>query len=494
MDLNKKEKFIKEVLSNENHDLDTHALWKNIQPKVESKDKDRRWIIFFFLGALAMGAVWGLFNWMGQETSQMQSVDNTAPVEIESPATSKAETKDLSEYKLESNETSQSITSNVNEETISITTQLDPIRTSNNSIETNEVERAKLSLESDTGSQNDNIEIASNLENSLANQTMAFEAITIQESDRGENVEVMQSITSENENEDDITLASSEEGSSNLFITLSSIESIQGVGIQTKRLIDNYPQEAEVIKPHRNYDWIPFIQFHGGLIKTSTQSEFVSVDPTLNASAFDKEGGVFGYSTCLNLGWERNDGWYYGLGLDYTQSAVRYQNIESVLETESSLGVNAIYINRNGQTTNIPGTVSESTITNYNVSWYRQHRHINFEILIGKRIIGAGRFSLLADAGLMYGVSQSATGYDFVDSALNGFRKFQPGEENAYEGSGNMKLRSAISFNYNLNQFAIGLQALYRHDLNGITKSSNFYKTRNTDFGMRLGLTYYPNW
>ena len=103
------------------------------------------------------------------------------------------------------------------------------------------------------------------------------------------------------------------------------------------------------------------------------------------------------------------------------------------------------------------------------------------------------RFGVSADAGLMYAITQSHNGYYFTD-ATNGFAKFENGDPNPYTQSGNMKFRSTLSLNYNLNQFSLGLQALYRIDLNGLTESNNFYKTRNTDFGLRLGLTYYPKW
>ncbi|NNE27098.1 MAG: hypothetical protein HKN09_09665 [Saprospiraceae bacterium] len=471
MDLNKKEKFIKEALTQENHDLDTHALWNDIQPRVESREKDRKWILFFFLGALSMGLVWMLFSWYGQETDIALNAHNASTDPSRSYA---AQAQDVNNG---APETYAALNSNADQSTadatsFSETTELSDVDiveinhkdASKARYATSELVEAKIENEGSLGS----TDITASYSNDINPNSQSPSSNTVK---NGVSISPGQL----------------------QILTLSRIDPLDPIGIQSVGLLEIDPHHAEVIIPHRNYDWLPFIQWHAGVIKTNSISEIIASDAILNGNVFGKESGVYGYSSTFNLGWERNDGWYYGLGIDYTQSSIRYQNTESVIELGSSLGVNAIYVDRNGQTTTISGELMENTLTNYNINWYRQHRHINFEVFMGKRLIDFGHFSLSADAGLLYGIVQQHNGYYFEDS-FNGFMKFENGEDNIYADSGNMKLRSTLALNYNLNHFSFGIQALYRHDLNGITKSNNFYKTRNTDFGIRLGLTYFPKW
>lgn len=241
--------------------------------------------------------------------------------------------------------------------------------------------------------------------------------------------------------------------------------------------------------PVNSVAWRPFFGLHSGLNTHSSTITPQSGD-IMDISQFDNEVALLGLTSDVYVGMENSDGWRWSLGLEHSRIVNRFAR--SVPDTIVTLvpGVVTSKIDDEGNVNHEIGDVKHTTITHYQVRWHRVHDQINLHLNVGKRLVEFGRWKVFGDAVLSRGLWSRHSGYYFEEGS-NNIKKFEAVDQHPYASTG-FSVGLNLDVEYTFDQFSISLRPFTRMGLGQMTKNTNYYQIKNSQYGVQLGIVYRP--
>jgi len=160
------------------------------------------------------------------------------------------------------------------------------------------------------------------------------------------------------------------------------------------------------------------------------------------------------------------------------------------IEQTLIVGVETTSIDRDGNETNEAGNLLQTTISEVDIEWYRNHDFVNIDAVVGRRLFRKGKFSLWGDASAGYNFLAKHNGYFFEENET-GIQKFEEGQTNPYQRQ-NLTIGGQLSLEYEIGKFSLGLASFYKKALSPMTTGNNYYQTKNSHYGIKLGIVYRP--
>ena len=249
------------------------------------------------------------------------------------------------------------------------------------------------------------------------------------------------------------------------------------------------PSTPIVVEPTQKKVWLPYFAISGGV--NFHQSEVSSSsNEEIDLNQFSNEKPVIGFSSRFKLGIEENTGWRIGLGISHLRLASQFSQNETVISSQEIPGTVATKIDDEGNVTNISGNLTQTTINNYNIQWFRVHDLLNLEINVGKQIFQKGKFSMSSEAHIAKNIWSSHQGYYFSEGDET-ITKFNSGDDSPYVNSG-YSVGFGIDVEYRFSRCGLTIHPYYNLGLNSMTDEANYYQIKNSQYGIQLGIVYRP--
>ncbi len=467
--LNNKEEKIKDILGGLEIDIDTNDLWQNIESELPPSKKKRR-IGFILLSGLValllLGLTWGILS----------NDDNHVETQTSSNTTSNDKILVQNEKK------------NSNTQTNLITTQKE---SSNHLIPTN---AANTNIANGTQIKNT---IVSNVEitNSKIEESNVVEKNT--------NFKSTHSILNESKVTDtthDFVLALNDEilkTESEIAATQDQRDLLLGIDftptlsnqlfeITNRKQVETSPN---LIQPLSDFGRQLILQVRLGANQNRTSISNLNSIGEFNASEFDFERDRLGFSGSFAIGVE-NKGWRFLAGISYHQNVSTYERNDVLIVKDPVSGIESYKIASDGTISSQNGTTTITSARDNEISFHRQHRAIDFQATIGKRLWSFKGFVLMADAGFGINTFTESTGY-YIDDKAFGFTKISD-STHPYKVNTHWNAIASLELGYDFGKTRIGISPFVRYNPNSITEQTHFYQLKNSQVGMQLSLTYSP--
>ena len=467
--LNNKEEKIKDILGGLEIDIDTNDLWQNIESELPPSKKKRR-IGFILLSGLValllLGLTWGILS----------NDDNHLETQTSSNTTSNDKILVQNEKK------------NSNTQTNLITTQKE---SSNHLIPTN---AANTNIANGTQIKNT---IVSNVEitNSKIEESNVVEKNT--------NFKSTHSILNESKVTDtthDFVLALNDEilkTESEIAATQDQRDLLLGIDftptlsnqlfeITNRKQVETSPN---LIQPLSDFGRQLILQVRLGANQNRTSISNLNSIGEFNASEFDFERDRLGFSGSFAIGVE-NKGWRFLAGISYHQNVSTYERNDVLIVKDPVSGIESYKIASDGTISSQNGTTTITSARDNEISFHRQHRAIDFQATIGKRLWSFKGFVLMADAGFGINTFTESTGY-YIDDKAFGFTKISD-STHPYKVNTHWNAIASLELGYDFGKTRIGISPFVRYNPNSITEQTHFYQLKNSQVGMQLSLTYSP--
>ncbi len=243
------------------------------------------------------------------------------------------------------------------------------------------------------------------------------------------------------------------------------------------------------IKPLKSTFWLPYYALSSG-INTHKSKIYSNSSEALDFAQFENEKPLLGLSSDIRFGLENENGWRFGISLNYARLVNRFTQIEADTIINNVSGNISSKIDDDGNITHVGGTLIQTSITNYNLNWHRKHDFINVQLNVGKRIFGGEKFSIYTDAIVSKNIWSRHSGYYFTEG-INTINRFSSNESNPYQNAG-YNVGLSMDLEYKLSKISIFLRPFAKVGLNNITQNSNYYQIKNSQYGAQLGIVYRP--
>lgn len=474
-DLNNIEQELKNAAQGITFDLDTSEIWANVEPELPPVDNKRRPIWW-----MTAGIIIGLLI----SVSIVISISPTSPTNALEGK--KLITTEHSTHNISHNPTSESA------HPISIASTLEPIKKSKNkrssSNSTHQITSQNISNSQDleattsTSLNNAKTDYITHSQSKIYNDEHHYPeenyGTEIGKTIPGSNSLILKPVIQKP------ILSYSERKEISLVSLLATKREI--LSIYSNIDIDyNLP----LIEPVNVSSWSPMIMFWTGIGQPNNSITSFG-NEAIDLSQFAKETPLIGLTNGLSFGKENTHGWRWSIGLEYSRLTSRYTNNDQQIEMDILNTDESFNIDKNGNTTGNSGTLNVTTVTDYDIKWHRNHEYLTIKMGIGKEIARMNKWSISTDIYGGYNVWSRHNGYYFQEDA-QGITKFNNGENNPYVNQG-MSIGSRISLTYQIKNFSIGLSPFANMNLQSTTKSTNYYKMKNSHYGIQLGVVYRP--
>ncbi len=475
--LNPKERELKELLQNASFELDTNAIWNSIEHRVPTKkDKNRVAIwwwsigVFLIVGLVSVG--WFLGNdeqHAGSNAAQVET--NNSINEIHASNINKNE---------ELNSPAEYLKNDLSSD-LKLINQDSEIKIIEQTLESNLRNAQGLNYETlsedRTPSQNINNVVFSRV---VAKSLMPRESIN---DDR-------------QSNKSNIVLEESKIVSEVLepvFINLLSSSAAELSYKRNQLILSTDLAPLSLIEPVQEKNYMSFVSFGIGTNKNISTYKAINSTGEFRPEILQKEAGQWGLSADLLYNIQNKSAWTLGLGISYDMNVSRYLDLgENIIQT-NSIGDVEIDIDSDGTITPLTGELTQTTVDNANIQWYRQHHNVDAQIRIGKKLWNANRWSVDVDGGVLYNIYSRSSGYYFEDTA-EGLVKFKSSENHPYKKRQGFKTQVGFQLTYALSNVDLGFRTSYRYNPSSILEKNHFYELKNSQLGIQISVAYRPNW
>ena len=479
MELNNKEKKIKQVLSDVNYDIDTDFLWKEVSQELDDTKKRRRlWFIpFFLLGGL--GLAYLTSNYALTPKSEVSLLNTSAVNPMKKSVNQNMNSEGL--VKQEQNQEKSIAENNKDQKNILPSNQITKTKEQLKSTDNKSEVRKIQTTNSSTNDTKVNLSALTNSANS--NQ----EKLTKENTG-----EIFKSPTTINTSNLSKGLTTITKDDKKEFITLDGIKKLFSSSIAINNALTEINEEKlEMIDINKNVPNRWSVTIGAGAIQNITTSNTLNGEQLNNY--FDKEVALPGISTTLQLGLQTKNNWRIFGGLDYAQLVTQFRNqdIESsvgLVDIDNQAGIDSSnnYIESNGNLT------TESLIEN-DVQWHRYQHSINVELGVSKDLFAPSKFIVAPTFSLIQNLRTINSGYYFQEEAPN-FIKFEKNEENPYRKNTGLKTQLALNLGYGFKGFDLSINTAWRNPLQALTEQTNFYQTKNSQLSIQARVNYLLNW
>lgn len=244
-----------------------------------------------------------------------------------------------------------------------------------------------------------------------------------------------------------------------------------------------------MIEPLNKTSWLPYYVLSSGVNMHRTNI-YNNATEGLDLTQFENERPLLGISSDFHLGFENNNGWRFGFGLNYNRIVTGFSLIESDTIIGEIEGSPSSKIDDEGNISYLEGTVLQTSIINYDLNWHRKHDILNAQLSIGKRIFKTGKLSMFTDASVGKSIWSNHSGYYYTEGNKS-ITKFESNENNPYSNAG-YNVGLSMDVEYQINKISISFKPFAKMSLNSITQNSNYYQLKNSLYGIQLGIVYRP--
>jgi len=491
MELNNKEKKVKQVLSDINYDIDTDFLWKEVSQELDNTNKRRKlWFIPLFFIAV-IGVAYLALNY------QLTPINTVSELQTDTITANQAQninTPSNGSYEEAEKETTETIDKEINRKAqIRNTKEANTQSISDNGI-TFQKNNEKVSTKTELKKSSNTTATKKSQSLQTINEKNSSEQTTNNVSERTSNVtEFNQQNLTTNRN---IKTAPPKSliNDAKLVqpLSLFGIDKIQASAFATERnpwLISEENLASIEIKKPRSNRW--FLSIGAGAIQNiSTVNTAPSEFPT---DYFNKEMALPGINASLQLGIQTRSNWRIFGGVDYAQLVTRFTNNE--LETvDGTLAIeNQQSIDPSSALQSGAGSLATQAVIENDLQWHRHHKSWNVELGISRNLFAQSKFIVAPAFSLVQNLVSAHSGYYFTEQAPY-FNKFTNNEKNPFRKNTGLKTQLALDLGYKLKGFEVSIHTAWRNPLQSITEQTNFYQTKNSQLSIQARVNYLLNW
>ena len=464
MELNNKEKKIKQVLTDVNFDIDTDFLWKEVSQELDKEKKKRRFFWILPLLGLALASFFLIDN--------IKLIDNNSEVDNKIISEfSVTETSGAKSNKDHSNSISDF--KNIQENKTSVKTKnTDLPKTSNSKNDELSYSKTINNFRKTTSTSNNSIQESIILAQGKFGSTKTKSSYSL-----NENIKLLQSnlITKKNKKLQGLFLL--DKNNFNLF------------EINERSKNELSLTTSDFIKPLATTKRF-FVGIGIGTIKDISNTS-TSTDNIPN-KLFERETALWGTNASLQLGVElKNKVKFFG-GFDYAHLVTQYYN-RDVENYQGSQDAELPFIDPSNNLTSTEGVLASSTTVQNDILWHRHHNMLNFQLGLSKDLLPKSKFVLSPEISLLQNIFSSHKGYYFNEQAPN-FVKFERGEENPYRKNTGLKTQLGLNLGYETSQYQFAINASWRNPMAAITNGTNIYQIKKSQLSIQARVNCLLNW
>lgn len=478
MELNNKEKKIKQVLSDVNYDIDTDFLWKDVSKELDKKKRRRfLWFIPLFL-SVGFGLTYLFLNY---DISPVNSISETSQIEsssdlsnIEKSASEKSAAKSEVNNVTESDKQEQVAENTLtNTKTITAINESPIIKNTNND-------------NSNKDNTNNNNSTTISTSNTTYKPTILSDQSSINFSTPSLNVQktnvtklVEKSIFSKTENNSNIpSLFEISAMPLSTFNISRAYESIENDKLD--------PIDVNELSSHRL-----FLTIGAGVIRNINSTN--THDTEFANDYFDKQIQLPGVNASILAGVQTKNNWRFFGGFDYAQLVTRFKNTDlELIDGNITIDDQQVIDQQNSyQTTE--GTLETYSKIENDITWHQYHNLYNIQLGVSKDMIRNNKLSIAPELSLIQNLYSSHSGYFFSEQSPH-LTKFNNQDENPFRKNTGISSQVGINLAYRLRGIEFSINTAWRNPLNTITKETNFYQTKNSQLSTQVRVNYLLNW
>ena len=486
MKLNNKEKYIKQVLENQDSQLSTSALWDAIEgrvPQTEAKPRRRWWILLlpFCLGALVISSIWYYTSQQGllptKETSSKLETQNES-TSIRPDKVSITNDQELIQNKTTiASQTQTEKSQNMSANTVKSGNE-NTLKTVNQAI----THTGEVPANINTTTQK---EITSNV---------LIQNVATQPRIRENNQRHTLTRTPNNLKTIQTPIALVTDVDSEAKPLIQFVSGIKNLKLKLiylaqpllGRLFLSDPTGNEFMNESNAKPTWSVRACSGINLVKSNQS--IQENSLLRQLELDNEQNLLGYQGGIGVQRLSANGWSVRSQFGLTTHVTRYQSDEEFIIEGATDSTTEIY---NGSSVT-EGTVKTFTQVNQEIIWHRSHQQYNLDIIVGRQFDISRKLSILAEVGLLNTLYQTHNGYYFAN-ANRAFTKVTKSTSHPYATGYRLNGALGASLLYNLNnRFSVGLgtSAVLPFEL---LEDSEYYQSNNSQLRFDLIVGYKLN-
>lgn len=471
MELNNKEKYIKQVVENQEFTLDTHALWEAIEDRVPQEEQSNRrgflWIFLpFLLGALAVMGIWML-----TAESTLEILNKSDQVKDGLIAQNQVE-KQL----LTIDESYQNV-----------------------EVQEDKISQSGLSNENPTNFQNTQATSQQSPANQLKEATETITAIVKNSkqllSAQTDQTLLYQSTSGPNVNSNPLKSNTQSIVKQPQTMKLGSITRLS----RSIRLFPVPQKMVDVNQPYwtKNNDVVVAndgswkVGFYAG--PSLTQSK-LSIGDTYINNEFAKETNLPGFAIGVGLERSLKNNFYIRSIAGVASQVTRYENQEEIVSIGEIDGQSEVYDqgDQGSQITN--ASVSTQSNIDFDVRWHRIHTQYQLGLLIGRQFSVSKKMVVNLEVGANSSLLQRSTGYYLTEQDVP-YTLFEKGESHPYNNAIIIDPVVGLGIDWMCSEhLSIGLYANGNVIPYARMKSNNTYQIKNFQLNTQLVVKRNLSW
>ncbi|GJM31730.1 MAG: hypothetical protein DHS20C18_07310 [Saprospiraceae bacterium] len=183
-------------------------------------------------------------------------------------------------------------------------------------------------------------------------------------------------------------------------------------------------------------------------------------------------------------------GIYFRTGLSYTRINEKFEKAFTTVEQDTlEDGIQEIYIDINGDSTNIRGPVPFTRTTSVHKRTYNSLTLLDVPLIVGYRV-GADRWSFLAEGGAYANLQLQAEGNIAADD--DALINLSENEPEVFRANLGLSYHLGLGVEYNISpKLSLGAKANFRFFPQSFTVDNYALEQKYTLIGVTLGLKYY---
>ena len=475
MELNNKEKKIKQVLSDVNYDIDTDFLWKDVSKELDKKKKRRfLWFIPLFL-LVGFGFSYIFLNYKISpsnklsDSSNLESSESLSKIEKDNTLTQDQKSNvQLAKDQLEKDQLAKAYSIQSNENNFK-----------NNYSSPNTKQSIRLA------EYNYNSKTSASIGSLFAPESFSGPSEKVSPSS---NLNIGRPSVFE---EQEKSVFSEMKVGSNI----KSLFEINKVGLTAFDLMRaNETIEDEKFAPIEIKDLTSkriFLAFGAGVINNITTKN--TIDGEFSNEYFEKQTELLGVNASALIGIQTKNNWKFFGGFDYAQLVTRFQNNDlEIIDGSVPIDDQQIIDAQNSYQSTEGVLATQSKIEN-DITWHQYHNLYNIQLGVSKDLIKSSKFSLGPEISLMQNIYSSHSGY-FFSQDYPYLTKFNGKDQSPFRSNTGISSQLGLNLAYRIRGIEFSLHSAWRNPLNTITKESNFYQTKNSQLSTQVRVNYLLNW
>ncbi len=468
MELNNKEKKVKQVLSEVHFDVDTDFLWKEVSKELDKKKKRRiLWFLPFGM-AITLGLVYLFSNY------------NLSPKHFENDNLSNV------------NHSTQNIAKNNNHTTFQTTTQTN---SPSNSLEEGTVEAVlnENAPENFIKNQTTTQSKTKAIKHSAKTNAINFSIIN---SAKPSNIELQKMLRKQNTSAQTLSSQNQINKPSNTTYAFDKLklQNIDKLFLNTLTFQRTAPSitldHLAEIDIANEYQRRYYLGIGIGTIQNINTSHKIEND--FSNEYFGREVELPGINSSLQVGFYINNNLRIFGGVDYAQLITRYKN-QDVEKLVEPIQIDQPFINALNVYENSIGSINEETTVKNDLTWHQRHNMVDLQLGISKNILKSGRLSIAPEFSLLQNIYSTHSGYYFNETAPH-FTKFENNDENPYRKNTGLKTQLGLQIAYQAGGFDMSINTAWRNPISNITEATNFYQIKNSQLSIQARVNYLLNW